>query len=445
MPLSILTRTASLHLALPREARPDQSFEQQALASLRPSGEVRIRTEIVDAETFSLSRDPWRALCARAAACNVFMEPDVALAVHHASPDTNLRVVLAWLDGEGGTLLGAWVVSRQRSRQAWPARAAVTPINPVAYIGTPVVDRALFRPVLRSMLLAIRADPDMPDLVQIGDFHGRLHVDLLAVVEEAGLAATLVETRRRARLVPEIGSNGQPVPRPRGRGSRRKLDRLKKAGDVSFTHATQLHEAVIALEEFLQLESAGWKGERGSALASSPGLRDFSRRMVQGMAIQGLADVQALRLDGNPVAMMILLRSGPEAFTWRMAYDEAFALYSPGILLLNHISEGLLADTSITATDSGNHDDKGIQAERWPDRHEMLDILIDLRPGRGGATLQLLGLRERTLRRARQRAKDARDRLRAKGWIDEKSPWPRPKLPPRWFGAAKPAQSDEAR
>lgn len=444
MPLSIPTRTASLHLALPREARPDYSFAHQALSSLRPAAEIRVRTEVVDAETFSSSEGAWRDLCERAATCNVFMEPDFALAVQHASPETNLRVILAWLEGEEEKLAGAWVVAQRRSRQSWPVRAAVSPVNTVAYLGTPVIDRALFQPVVRAMLLAMRADPHLPDLVQLGDFHGRLHAGLLEALEAIDMAATLVETRRRARLVPEIGPNGRPVPRPSGRGSRRKLDRLKKTGAVSFTHATQLHEAVIALEEFLQLESSGWKGERGSALASTPALRDFTRRMVQGMTIRGLSDIQALRLDGRPLAMMIVLRSGPEAFTWRMSYDENFASFSPGILLLNHVSETLLADPSVTATDSCNHYDTGIQAERWPDRHEVLDLLIDLRPGRH-AGLHVLGFRERALRGAKQRAKEARDRFRAKGWLDEKSPWPRPKLPVRWFASNPGSQSGDPR
>ena len=84
-------------------------------------------------------------------------------------------------------------------------------------------------------------------------------------------------------------------------------------------------------------------------LTSSEAVRDKSRsqpRTVGGFAasvdspfvieafgFETAAELDALTVDGRPVAMGIVLRSRDRAFFWKIAYDEAFAAQSPGVQL----------------------------------------------------------------------------------------------------------------
>ena len=97
-------------------------------------------------------------------------------------------------------------------------------------------------------------------------------------------------------------------------------------------------------------------------LTSSEAVRDKSRsqpRTVGGFAasvdspfvieafgFETAAELDALTVDGRPVAMGIVLRSRDRAFFWKIAYDEAFAAQSPGVQLALETTQIQEADKS---------------------------------------------------------------------------------------------------
>ncbi|MBI1765643.1 MAG: GNAT family N-acetyltransferase [Acidobacteria bacterium] len=89
----------------------------------------------------------------------------------------------------------------------------------------------------------------------------------------------------------------------------------------------------VWLEQFLQLEAQGWKGAEGSALASAQASREYFLQIARAAAKRGQLMFLALRLDGQPIAMKCNLLSGAGAFAFKIAFDEAFASYSPGAQL----------------------------------------------------------------------------------------------------------------
>lgn len=372
--------------------------------------------ELVDASSFAALEAPWRALCARAAVPNAFMEPAFAQAVAEQFTQP-VRVLLAWQAApgpEGRRLVGAWLALLGRSRLSWPRPALISPASAVAYLGTPVLDRAALRPALRSLLLAMRRDPDLPDLVQIGDFSAELLPELRAVLQELDMRAATVERRRRARLLPHPDPTAfwaGSMSKGRRQGLERQRRQLARAGVLAFTVVRAPEAVPAAIEEFLALEGSGWKARRESALASDRATAALTRRMAEGLARRGLLAVHALRLDGRPLAMGIILYSGAGAFTWRTAFDENHRRASPGVLLLEDTTRELLTDPAVAVTDSCNHRDAGFQAERWPERHELVDLLIGLRR-RQGLGVALLAARERGLRGLKEYARRGRNALR---------------------------------
>src|SRR5690606_24741993 len=162
---------------------------------------------------------------------------------------------------------------------------------------------------------------------------------------------------RRLRPALHPGREVAPLTGSRAKALRRRRRRLNESGQVACTTHLAAAEIGPALQEFLALEAAGWKGraaDRGPAILKAPALEAFVRAAVGGLAEAGLATITALRVDGRAVAMQLTIRSGGTAFTWKSAYDEGVGQLAPGIVLLQEVTAALLADRSLAGVDSCN-------------------------------------------------------------------------------------------
>ncbi|RYE84821.1 MAG: GNAT family N-acetyltransferase [Hyphomicrobiales bacterium] len=340
------------------------------------------------------------------------MDPAVALGVEAAS-SLSLRVLLVWHAATASEpepfLVGAWLGALRASRLTWPFRGFVSPTTPVAYLGTPVVDAAFAEPVFSLLLAELRDNPALPGFAEIGDFSAGLVPALTSALERSNMSLAIVEKRQRAHLLPKPDPEGfwaKSRSRAHIKNLARQRRKLSESGRLELTVGVSAAETEQQLEEFLVIEASGWKGSRGSALASQPETVATVRRMIQGLALRDRVKIHTLRLDGRPVVMSILLYAGKEAFTWRIAFDETFRRYSPGIQLLEDVTLDLLRDPGVERTDSCNHRDTGFQAERWSERHELVDILIGTRR-HSAVVVWCLAARERFLRRAKDLARHA--------------------------------------
>jgi hypothetical protein len=87
------------------------------------------------------------------------------------------------------------------------------------------------------------------------------------------------------------------------------------------------------VDEFLALERRGWKGANGSALDCADETRQLFRGALEGAAKAGKLELLALRLDGRAIAMLVNFITPPGAFSFKTAFDEDYARFSPGVLL----------------------------------------------------------------------------------------------------------------
>ena len=371
-----------------------------------------LSVSVVDATQFAAHAGEWQCLCRRAAVANVFMDPAVALGVEAAS-SLSLRVLLVWHAATASEpepfLVGAWLGALRASRLTSPFRGFVSPTTPVAYLGTPVVDAAFAEPVFSLLLAELRDNPGLPGFAEIGDFSAGLVPALTAALERHKMPCAIVERRRRAHLLPKPDPEGfwaKTGSRAHIKNLARQRRKLGEMGHLEFAAGVSVAEIERQLEEFLVIEASGWKGSRGSALASNAETAATVRKMIQGLALRDGVKIHALRVDGRPVVMSVLLCAGREAFTWRIAFDESYRRYSPGIQLLEDLTLELLRDPGVERTDSCNHRDTGFQAERWSERHELVDILIGTHR-HSAVVVWCLAARERFLRRAKDLARHA--------------------------------------
>ena len=90
-----------------------------------------------------------------------------------------------------------------------------------------------------------------------------------------------------------------------------------------------------------------------------------------------------------------MLRSADRAWSWKIAYDEGMARFSPGLQAMTEVTAALLADETIEFADSCAVPDHPLMDHLWHDRLAMADVMIALRPDAGFA----LACRLETMRR----------------------------------------------
>lgn len=86
-------------------------------------------------------------------------------------------------------------------------------------------------------------------------------------------------------------------------------------------------------EAFLNLESQGWKGKNKTSLASETKSKNFFEEFTTQAHRKGQLMMLGLFHQNKPIALKCNILSGKGAFAFKIAYDEDYANYSPGMLL----------------------------------------------------------------------------------------------------------------
>jgi len=361
-----------------------------------------ICVETLDLEQIEAHAEAWRALSERALEPNAFFEPGFALALAgHRSVTARPRFAAVWRDESRRGLVGLFPLAATAGSLA---RIWLDEQTPLA---TPLVDRHCADATLRALLAHMQESERaagllFPRLTQSG---AALRAILVAARETARKVETLCAFERAALFA---GSSADALAR-RGASNHalrelyRRRRRLEERGTVEFAFINELGAAQGALEEFLSLEASGWKGRRG-ALLRERSLVGFARCATQGLTRGGQCKIARLALDGRPLAMGILFETGERAYFWKIAFDERFRAYAPGIDLVHRLTRVLANRDDIALTDSCAIANHPMIDRFWPDRIGVCDIAVALDPA-GPTAFHAACAGERLKRGLRERVK----------------------------------------
>ncbi len=132
---------------------------------------------------------------------------------------------------------------------------------------------------------------------------------------------------------PDPDAFTQRLPSSRRKSVRRYRRRLAELGAVDHQVVLPGPELAGALQEFLQLEAAGWKGLSGTAILSRPTTRGFYSHAFAWAAERGWLQLTRLTADGRTVAANVTFHVPPVRYAVKTAYDENLRASSPGVLL----------------------------------------------------------------------------------------------------------------
>ncbi len=348
-------------------------------------------------------------LCRSAEAPNLHMAPAAIAAAMSLGIAGDDIIVLAAQERGDERLLGLWALRRTRGLQNGLACVLEAPLVPLYEVSSaPVLDREQAADVALALLRAIVEAPDLPKILKLPllPMQGSISTALEAALTATGSTMASFERWQRPMLVPEPGDDAERyLRRALGQGYKKRMQQhrqLEKAGVLTYRRHRDA-EAIAALEDFLSLEAAGWKGRSGTALASLPRDSAYIRDVVRNFAAADAVRVDLLQLDDQPIAGGLLLDFAGQSHFLKIAYDEDKARLSPGRALAIEMLRADFAAGRSFQLDSGAGDRVDPSAYPWGERQEMANAIIAL-AGRSAALPRLAAAARLRLRRWRDRS-----------------------------------------
>jgi CelD/BcsL family acetyltransferase involved in cellulose biosynthesis len=336
----------------------------------------------------------WEALAADAAEPNPFYEHWMLLpALQAYGARGDFRCIAVWEDGALGAL---FPMRLERRFHGLPLRALRSWGHRNMLICTPLVRAKTAAKCIAALLQSGLAPAIEFDWMAAG---GVFYGALADAASAAGLPWMVTDAYSRALLVRERD--------PRGRFNsnmknnlRRSEARLRALGKLSAVRLEPGADLAAWTQQFTALEAGGWKGRAGSAL----GCREDDRRFVAEVFAEafrrGRLLITGLDLDGRPLARHIMLKAGEGAFSFKLAYDEAHANCSPGLLAEVDNVRQFMETPGPRWIDSNTAEESTWYGRVWKDRLTVQRVAVGAR-GAGRlavGALPLLRLARRRLR-----------------------------------------------
>lgn len=282
------------------------------------------------------ARAQWDALAERAAEPNPFHESWYLLpALRALDPGGTVRLFTLTSRGE---LVGLLPLRHEPRYYGRPIPQLCNWIHGNCFLGSPLVAAGHEQEFWRALLDWADGNARRALFLHIAQLPlgGPLHTALQAVLTEQDRLGALVHREERAMLASTLSPEAyfaESLSGKKRKELRRQHTRLSELGALTFERRTDDAGLRDWTEAFLALEHSGWKGSAGSALASHQATAALFREALPGAAALGRLERLTLRLDGDPIAMLLQFLTPPGAFSYKTAFDERFARFSPGVLL----------------------------------------------------------------------------------------------------------------
>lgn len=324
----------------------------------------------------------WQRLAQQAIEPNVFYESWALLPAIQTLCPANLCILLIWSDASHTVLAGLLPLVQENHYQKFPACHWRNWLHLHCPLGTPLVHRDYVDAVLAALLRWLHQDVgamvfSLDKIPADGAFAQRLH----AFSQQQQLGLDTQDTWERALLV--TGMTGSAYLEQQHRKKKRKeysrlRRRLAELGEVRCELLLPGQTGALSawIADFLHLEAQGWKGQQGTALACHAEEKAFAEALMRNAAQHGQLMMLRLLLDDEVIAMKLNLigASQRDGYALKIAYDERYAAYSPGVLLELENICATLDDTALAWMDSCAIPNHPMINHLWAERRKMTNL-----------------------------------------------------------------------
>jgi hypothetical protein len=253
------------------------------------------------------------------------------------------------------------------------------------FLGTPLIRAGREADFWRTLLRHLDDADWAPGFLHVNGLveGGAVHRGLVDAAAELGRPAPVVQRCIRAELasgLPPEEYFEKTVRKKKRKEIKRLANRLAELGTVesrTWEPGDLAEDLADWCDDFLRLEHRGWKGRAGSSLASSPATEAFFRQILAAAAAAGRLQIRRIDLDGAPIAILVNFLTPPGSFSFKIAYDEDHARFSPGVLIqLDNL--GLLARGDIEWMDSCAAENHPMIDSLWGERRSVVRLSVPL-------------------------------------------------------------------
>lgn len=337
-------------------------------------------------ERLDALRAEWTALASSAAEPNPFAEHWFVAASVRNLGDADVRIAEV---REGGLLLGLLPLCVERDYGRIPVSFVQNWRHHHLFLGAPLITRGGEERFWRALIEALDAADWARGFLHMRDLaeDGPVHRALAAAAAGLGRPAAAVYREERAFLQSTLSPAdyyAQTVRKKKRKELSRLRNRLAEMGTLMTRSFGAGDDLNAWCDAFLKLERAGWKGREGSALSCQVSTEHFFREAIAGARDAGRLQLLALELDGRPISMLINFLTPPGSFSFKTAFDEDYARFSPGVLLQIENLQ-ILENRDVAWMDSCASQDHPMIDSFWAERRAIVRVTVPL----GGARRRL--------------------------------------------------------
>lgn len=357
----------------------------------------------------------WAALADDSVETNPFYAPALLLPALKAYADRDVRVALV-RDAAGRLILLA-PLAPLRGYSRLPVRYLATWMHPHCYFAAPLVRRGAESTALTALFELVESEGAFFRLRHLAA-DGRLYDAASAAATASGRLAAPSARFDRAAL--HAGHATDAYLRESLSGKKRKelrrlRARLEAEGAVAFETLADAGALADWIADFLTLEASGWKGRAGTALANDAAGREFFAQAAQNAFARGALRFCRLTLGGRAIAMIVNFIERGDAYSFKIAHDEEFARYSPGVMLEIELMRALEKEPGFSFIDSCAARDHKMINSLWRGRRAIAALNVSGRTAAHKAIFRLLT----GLERAGEKLRGQNDNAGAKENADD--------------------------
>ena len=395
--------------------------------------EARLSVEHVDAQGLrALDAAEWDALSTGALVENPFYAREVVLAGLDTI-DSGAQIEALVVRGERRELLGLFPYERRQL----PFETVDGAGNLYQPCRTPLIRREHARDIVPAWVDAVAHMQSVPRFWRFK--HVDLASKLLRLAEDAvaqrGLCLISVNRYTRPHLTRLDGGLDSHIehvmPKRRLKDIERNIRRLSKLGSLRFERSRDPEIVARRLDQFLELENSGWKGQAGTALLAKREDAGFARSAFAPRS-DGLSliSTDTLLIDDCPIAIGFNLQARHTAYTAKVAYDETYRRYSPGFVLEYFVIRAFYDDVTMHDMDAATTEEGHVVAALWNGHKDVGTVFIGPDDWRTRAMAALAGRVHASRQFAKSIIKGRDGRIpatavKAMGWLKNgrRIPW----------------------
>ena len=360
--------------------------------------------------------DCWEKLARNASEPNVFYEPGPLLAaLNNANKNLAFTCLLVFFkdtsdQNNEGQLIGLFPFQYQKDTR-WPICGIYqTFTHRHCYLSTPLVHNERIAEALNCFFDWVNSTPNGVKLFRLHRMNG---TGILAEAFRRKIKQNQQPTMHGScyqRAFISLKSNAekyisQSLSKHKQKEYRRLRRRLKEQGKLRLetAHDDQQHQW---LDRFLALEGSGWKGEYGHAMDNNSSDSGFFYDLIDSLGQRRRLILHTLWVDNHAIAMKCNLIAADEqsSFAFKIAYNEDYSLFSPGVLLeLDNIFNLFNQHPQLHWMDSCADPDHPMINHLWKERRTIEDFLIGSRSISGRIKILFLKLQRRVARQGVKR------------------------------------------